>query len=304
MALFDRFRPAPRWLPGAPSGEAPASVAYDSHAAFIAVLDGQRARFDAQWRLQCEVAAATGTSGWPGWCGLCSQPVAFALPSTEHGAAANLREELVCPGCRLTARNRAALALLCHGLPLDSARVYLTEQASAAYVWLQQRCPGLMGSEFGFDDAGHARLTTAYRALGGRGDIVARDVTALDFATGSLDAIGCFDVLEHVPDYRAALAEFARCLTPGGRLALTVPFLERDEATLVRARLDAQGAVQHLCEPEIHGDPVNGGVLCFYHFGWDLLASVRAAGFRDAQWVRTWSPREGLFGLFTLMAVR
>jgi hypothetical protein len=66
----------------------------------------------------------------------------------------------------------------------------------------------------------------------------------------------------------------------------------------------ADGSIEHLLEAEIHGDPVAGGVLCFYHFGWDLPDAVRAAGFRRAAWQRTWSPREGLFGLWTLVAIR
>ena len=93
-------------------------------------------------------------------------------------------------------------------------------------------------------------------------------------------------------------------LRPGGRLVLTVPFLDASPGTLVRARVRADGSVEHLLEPEIHGDPVAGGVLCYYHFGWDLLDALRTVGFRDAQWHRVWSAREGLFGLWTLVASR
>ena len=35
-----------------------------------------------------------------------------------------------------------------------------------------------------------------------------------------------------------------------------------------------------------------------------ILDACRAAGFRRAAWVRTWSPREGLFGLWSLVATR
>jgi hypothetical protein len=45
-------------------------------------------------------------------------------------------------------------------------------------------------------------------------------------------------------------------------------------------------------------------VLCWYHFGWDLLGELRAAGFRHAAWQRAWDPREALFGLWTLVAHR
>jgi len=303
MGLRDFLR-ARRHFPGVPSEVAPATVDYANQAQWRQALEGGRAQFDAQWRLQGDIGAAVGTGGWPGWCGLCSQAVSFALPSHGNGGHPNLREEMVCPCCRLTARNRVAMALLTLGLDTSAARIYLTEQASAAYVWLQAHCASLEGSEYGLDEHTRPRLQAWYQSLGGLGTLVERDVTRLDFADASLDAIGSFDVLEHVPDYAAALREFARCLRVQGRLVLTVPFSDNRRDTLVRARLGDDGVVEHLCEPEMHGDPVAGGVLCFYHFGWDLLDAARAAGFRHAHWNRTWSPREGLFSLWTLVATR
>jgi SAM-dependent methyltransferase len=301
MRFVDRLR---RLVPGLPFAEPPLSRAFGSWAEWQALPVDAREKINAQFRLQSEVAQAAGADGWPGWCGLCQTPVRFDLPSHAAGALANLREEMVCPSCRLTARNRAALALVCAGQELATARIYLTEQASPGFVWLQSRCPHLEGSEFGLDESTRAKLQAWFEGLGGSGTLVERDVTRLDFAEASLDAIGSFDVLEHVPDYPAALREFARCLKPGGRLVLTLPFVEVWPETLVRARLRADGSIEHLHEPEIHGDPVSGGVLCFYHFGWDLLDALRAAGFRDAKWHRVWSAREGLFGLWTLVAQR
>jgi SAM-dependent methyltransferase len=49
------------------------------------------------------------------------------------------------------------------------------------------------------------------------GDILKAD------RSGSFDVVGCFDVLEHIPDDINALAALATRLRPGGGLLLTVP---------------------------------------------------------------------------------
>ena len=58
---------------------------------------------------------------------------------------------------------------------------------------------------------------------------VAADITALPFEDGAFDAILCSHVLEHVEDDRAAMAELARVLRPGGWLLVLVPLdLDRE----------------------------------------------------------------------------
>jgi SAM-dependent methyltransferase len=49
------------------------------------------------------------------------------------------------------------------------------------------------------------------------------DALALPFADGTFDKIIAAEVLEHIPDDMGAMAELARVLRPGGRLAVTVP---------------------------------------------------------------------------------
>jgi SAM-dependent methyltransferase len=55
-----------------------------------------------------------------------------------------------------------------------------------------------------------------------------RDVTAsvthLPFASGSIDLLICFHVLEHVPDDTRAMRELARVLAPGGLGLIQVPW--------------------------------------------------------------------------------
>ena len=46
-------------------------------------------------------------------------------------------------------------------------------------------------------------------------------------ADGSVDCVLCTEVLEHIPDSLPFLRRIQRCLRPGGRLLLTVPFAAR-----------------------------------------------------------------------------
>ncbi len=58
---------------------------------------------------------------------------------------------------------------------------------------------------------------------GGAATAVRGDAYRLPFPDGAFDKIICAEVLEHVPDDRRAMAELARVLKPGGRIAVTVP---------------------------------------------------------------------------------
>lgn len=174
------------------------------------------------------------------------------------------------------------------------ARVYATEQASAFWLALRRRVARAYGSEFGIGSWRRLRLASWLLRRGALAWVRAEDATALRWPDAALDGVVSLDVLEHVPDYRAALREFARVLRPGGVLALTVPFYEGQPDNVRIARLDAQGRIEHFGEPEFHGDPVRGGVPCFHHFGWGLLDDMRAAGFADAEALRVQDATAGL----------
>jgi SAM-dependent methyltransferase len=58
---------------------------------------------------------------------------------------------------------------------------------------------------------------------GARYEVVRGDLTALPVPDGAADRVIAAEVLEHVPDDAAAMAEIARVLRTGGRAAVTVP---------------------------------------------------------------------------------
>ena len=94
-------------------------------------------------------------------------------------------------------------------------------------------------------------------------------------------------------------------LKPGGALLLTVPWHWTNAGSREIARLRADGGIDFLQQPpEYHGDPLGGGVLCFHHFGWDLLDALREAGFASAEVIEVWAPAFGLMSIQQAIAAR
>lgn len=233
---------------------------------------------------------------WPGTCDACGSAGGFAVDWTDGEPPQTLREALRCVACGCNSRQRAAVAAMLHELASQPRpRIHLTEQASPLFIALRRRFPGLAGSEFQPSLAKRLKLSAWLWRQRAWSWVRHGDATALCFADASLDAILCLDVLEHVPDFRAALREFARVLRPGGVLLLTVPWHWTNAESREIARLRADGGIDFLQQPpEYHGDPLGGGVLCFHHFGWDLLDAMREAGFAEAGALRVSDPERGL----------
>jgi SAM-dependent methyltransferase len=87
------------------------------------------------------------------------------------------------------------------------------------------------GRAVGVDLAESVLARTAVR-LGGRAVLAQGDAGALPFAPGAFDRVYCSEVLEHLVDPRAAVAEIVRVLKPGGVAVLSVP----NEALINRAK--------------------------------------------------------------------
>jgi SAM-dependent methyltransferase len=68
----------------------------------------------------------------------------------------------------------------------------------------------------GVDPAGGMRRLSAARGF----EVHAGDAENLPFAAGSFDAVAAVNALQFADDIPAALAEFARVLAPGGRVAI------------------------------------------------------------------------------------
>lgn len=80
-----------------------------------------------------------------------------------------------------------------------------------------------VGLDLDFDDVRDARDAFAWAPDARDWGVLQGDALKTPFADGSFDAVVCSEVLEHLPDYEAALAEIARVLRPHGVLAVSVP---------------------------------------------------------------------------------
>ena len=76
-----------------------------------------------------------------------------------------------------------------------------------------------------------AQVTAMFKAMAAEGEApagtaaraVRADLLALPFPDASFDVVMASEVLEHIPGDEMAMAEIARVVRPGGRVAVTVP---------------------------------------------------------------------------------
>lgn len=128
---------------------------------------------------------------------------------------------------------------------------------------------------FDQDAAELADVDTLLQAMGEAGEapesakaqVVVGDALALPYPDGSFDTVIASEILEHIPDDEAAIAELIRVLKPGGTLAVTVPrWLPERICWLLSDSYHANegGHVRIYRADELRGK-LTGGGLTFTH---------------------------------------
>jgi hypothetical protein len=227
--------------------------------------------------------------------------VEFFVDYQHAGANGNIiwRERVCCPETYFNNRMRATFHLFDILMePYPDLALYITEQVTPIYKYFVCQFPNAVGSEFLGDKVPRGKLSPD--------GIRNEDLCSLTFSDQTFDALVSLDVFEHIPEYHSAFSECARVLKTGGKMMWSVPFIASSVKNIVRARV-IDGTIEHSLPPEYHGDPLSDkGVLCFQHFGWEMLDQMKAAGFRDAYAICYHSTEFGYLGdeQFMFVAVK
>src|SRR5439155_5806636 len=127
---------------------------------------------------------------------------------------------VMCPRCGSQVRHRLIAAALdeqpdaTHRLTIAGSRILHISPEYCLALKLGQAARQYVTADYATADAA-----------------VRMDITRLPFKDGSFDALVACDVLEHVVDDHAALAELRRVLRPAGVAVLTVPQQDHLQAT-------------------------------------------------------------------------
>ena len=138
------------------------------------------------------------------------------------------------------------------------------------------RAAGLDGFAFGVDIS-EPMLARAVEAEAGRQvGFLRADAQKLPFRDDTFDAVTSIAVLQLIPDAEAALAEMARVLRPGGRMAIMVPTATSSRGPV---RLLSKGGARFFSEDELADR--------FEALG---MQRVRSKSMGTMQWVRGQKP--------------
>jgi len=222
-----------------------------------------------------------------GMCVFCKRESNFLLDS-RYGQGQrdsldfqpNWRERLICTRCNLSNRARFIYFIL-ESIPKNS-KIWITEQDTSLFRAIKLKYPNLIGSEY-------LSIDGISGTIDERG-IRHEDINQSSFKGESLETVICLDVLEHVPNVSSAIKELHRVLKNQGVCIATFPFERQSDKTIERAIKNQDGSITYFAPPEYHGNPLlKEEILCYRHFGWDVVEKFKEAGFQSARVGLGWS---------------
>ncbi|VXD25591.1 methyltransferase domain-containing protein [Planktothrix paucivesiculata] len=193
-----------------------------------------------------------------GYCYTCDQEVEFS----SHQAW--LRDSYKCNNCGSIPRERALMYCIEKFYPhWKQLSIHETSPASrGASLKLKNNCPNYQTSQYFPEFPLGETHSSGWRN---------EDLENQTFADETFDLVISQDVMEHIFNPEKAFSEIARTLKHGGAHIFTVPIVNKQKPSSVRATLEANGEINYLEEAQYHGNPVNPqGSLVTRDWGYDI----------------------------------
>lgn len=178
-----------------------------------------------------------------------------------------LRDHYLCSSCGSIPRERALMLTIERYFPnWRELRIHESSPCGrGASVRLARECSRYVASQF-FPDVKRGELVNGVRC---------EDLEQLTLSDGSIDLHVTQDVMEHVFNPMSAFREIARTLKPGGAHVFTTPLVRKHQPSRLRARIDGEGKVTHLEQPQYHGNPISQqGSLVTVDWGFDITRHI------------------------------
>lgn len=221
-----------------------------------------------------------------GYCPICQSAVEFSAKHDWY------RDHLLCSGCASIPRERALALVLERRFP-DWRNMSIHESSPGnrgISPKLKRECAHYVESQF-FRDEPLGKTIHGFRN---------ENLEVQTFAEGTFDLVVTQDVLEHVNEPEEVLSEIARTLKPSGAFIFTVPTYKGQTESQRRARYGDNGSVEHLAEPEYHGNPISdAGSLVTFRYGYDLAELIAKWSEMDVEVIHFHDHRHGIIGEFT-----
>jgi len=200
-----------------------------------------------------------------GHCSTCDRDTRFVAYQTWF------RDFFVCSHCGSVPRERALMLVIERWFPKWREAVIHESSPAArgASAKLTRECPNYIGSQF-FPEQSDKQIVSGVRN---------ENLERLTFGDSSVDLHITQDVFEHIFDPEQAFREIARTLRPGGMHIFTVPLVNKDKPSRVRAKI-VNGGIHHLLPEQYHGNPVGDGrALVTVDWGYDICEHIfRSSG--------------------------
>ena len=195
-----------------------------------------------------------------GHCPTCDQDVTF-IAYNEW-----LRDHYVCANCGSLPRERALMSTIEKYCPnWRSLTIHESSPGNrGASERLSKEAPGYIPSQYIPDQTPGSIVE----------NIRCENLEALTFDDESIDLHITQDVMEHIFHPSEAFREIARTLTPGGMHICTVPLVNKEMPSTLRARIEKDEIV-YVKPEQYHGNPVGDGrSLVTYDWGFDICRYI------------------------------